>query len=70
MEWREAKTCPESCKNCTHEECYNCDVAGERWALSPKDELRARRALMVRAMDRLQRKIVAIDMELGKLENK
>ena len=64
MEWIEADPLPAACLNCQEEDCYNCDMAGERWQLSSEDELRVRRKQLVKAIERLQRKIDAIDMEL------
>lgn len=64
MNWIEAETIPAACRDCTEEDCYNCDTAGERWYLSREDGLRVRRKQMVRAIERLQRKIYSIDIEL------
>ena len=63
MNWIEAETIPAACRDCTEEDCYNCDTAGERWQLSRDDELRLRRKQLVKAIERLQREIDAIDME-------
>ena len=70
MEWIETVPIPEVCKNCREEDCYQCDVAGERWVRSREDELRSSRKLMVRAVERLQRKIQAIDRELEAMRKK
>lgn len=64
MEWIEADPIPEACVNCQEEDCYNCDTAGERWQLSRDDELKLRRKQLVKAIERLQREIDAIDMAL------
>ena len=64
MEWIEADPIPKACMDCQEEDCYNCDTAGERWQLSRDDELRLRRKQLVKVIERLQRKIDAIDMEL------
>ena len=64
MNWIEAETIPAACRDCTEEDCYNCDTAGERWQLSHEDELKVCRKQMVRAIDRLQRRIYSIDIEL------
>ena len=64
MEWVEADPIPKACMNCQEEDCYNCDAAGERWQLSRNDELKLRRKQFVKAINRLQRKIDAIDTEL------
>lgn len=58
---------PEECKNCVEEDCYNCDTALKRWELSREEKLMTDRLLAVRAIQRLQRKISAIDAELDKL---
>ena len=68
MEWLEANPLPDVCVNCTEEDCYNCDYAGERWYLSQVDALRLRRKMLVRAIERLQRQVVAIDDELRKIQ--
>ena len=69
MEWIEADPLPAVCQNCPEEECYNCDYAGERWTLSQADELRVRRKGLLKAIERLQRQVKAIDAELEVLEN-
>ena len=69
MEWIEANPQPAVCQNCQEEECYNCDYAGERWTLSQADELRVRRKGLLKAIERLQRQVKAIDAELEVLEN-
>lgn len=68
MKWIEANPLPDACKACTEEDCYNCDYAGERWYLSQVDELKIRRKMMVRAIERLQQQVAAIDEELKKLQ--
>ena len=70
MEWLELNPIPEECRECKEEDCYNCDTAELRWTLSREDELRARRMLMVRAIERFQRRLAAIDAELEKLGHK
>ena len=69
MEWIEASPLPPECVACQEEECYNCDYAGERWTLSKADELRVRRKGLLKAIERLQRQVKAIDAELEVLEN-
>lgn len=69
MEWIEADPLPPECVNCQEEESYNCDYAGKRWTLSQADELRVRRKGLLKAIDRLQRQVEAIDAELEVLEN-
>lgn len=68
MEWIEANPLPQRCQEC-QEDCYNCDYAGERWYLSKADELRSRKQMMLRAIERYQRKIAEIDKELEVIEN-
>ena len=70
MEWLEANPIPEECKGCREEDCYNCDTAGKRWTISAEAELRSNRMIMVHAVERLQRKVAAIDAELEALHNK
>lgn len=69
MEWIEANPLPPECVDCQEEECYNCDVAGKRWTLSRADELRIKRKMAVKAIERLQRQLEAIDAELEVLDN-
>ena len=69
MEWIEANPLPPECVECQEEECYNYDYAGKRWTLSQADELRVRRKGLLKAIDRLQRQVEAIDAELEVLEN-
>ena len=69
MEWIEANPLPPECVDCKEEDCYNCDYAGERWTLSKADELRVRRKGLLKAIERLQRQVKAIDAELEVLEN-
>ena len=63
MEWIEADPIPKACMDCQEEDCYNCDTAGERWQLPRDDELRLQRKQLVKAIERLQRKMDDIDME-------
>lgn len=69
MEWIEADPLPPVCQDCQEEDCYNCDHAGERWTLSQADELRIKRKGLLKAIERLQRQVKAIDAELEGLEN-
>lgn len=68
MGWVEVENLPKECRNCTEEDCYQCDIAGKRWVLAKKDHLLNNRAIMVRAIQRLQRKIAIIDAELEKMQ--
>ena len=69
MEWIEADPLPPACQDCQEEDCYNCDPAGERWTLSQADELRIKRKGLMKAIERLQRQVKAIEAELEGLEN-
>ena len=69
MEWIEADPLPTDCQDCQEEDCYNYDHAGERWTLSQADELRIKRKGLMKAIERLQRQVKAIDAELEGLEN-
>lgn len=64
MEWIQADPLPAECRNCREEDCYNCDFSGKRWQLFREDELRVRRKSLLRAIERLQRQVQAIDREL------
>lgn len=64
MEWIEVGPMPTVCQDCQEEDCYNCDAAGKRWQLSRNDELKLRRKQLVKAINRLQCEIDAIDKEL------
>ena len=70
MEWLEAVPLPAECRDCTEEDCYNCDAAGKRWYLSREDELRVRRIGVIKMIARLQRQLDAIDTELHTLREK
>ena len=64
MEWIEADRLPKECEKCEEQDCYNCDVAGKRWTLSHTDELRLRKKSLLKAIERMQRQVKAIDAEL------
>lgn len=49
-------------------DCGSCDYAGERWQLSRRDELTLLKKGKLKAIERLQREIAAIDKELASLE--
>ena len=68
MKWIETKSLPCECIGCQEKDCYNCDIAGERWILSRGDELRVRRKGLLKAMERMQRELAEIDRELSLLE--
>ena len=67
MIWQEQDPIPKECRYCK-KDCYNCDVAGKRWTLTQEDELRIQRKMLVKAVERLQRKIQEIDRLLEKSE--
>lgn len=67
MKWLETDSIPEACTNCSQGECYNCDMAGQRWVRSKEDELRTNRKLLLREIERLERKIAEIDAQLEKV---
>lgn len=69
LEWIEANPLPPECIDCQEEDCYNCDTAGKRWYLSRADELRVKRKGLLKAIERLERQIKAIDAELEGIEN-
>ncbi len=48
MDWKEQEELPTACRKCWKEECDNCDHAGERWVLSERDDLLARRKMLLR----------------------
>lgn len=64
MEWLEADPLPVECQDFQEEDCYNCDHAGKRWYLSQEDDLRIRRKGLLKAIERLQRQVDAIDRQL------
>ncbi len=68
MEWLEANPLPVTCVACREEDCYNCENAGKRWSLSREDELKTRRKMLVRAIERLQKQVIAVDEELKKVK--
>ena len=49
-------------------DCGSCDHAGECWKLPRAEELRLQRKGKVKAIERLQREIAAIDAELEGLK--
>ena len=64
MDWLEVDPLPAECQGCQEEDCYNCDHAGKRWYLSKEDDLRIRRKGLIKAIERLQRQVDAIDRQL------
>lgn len=49
-------------------DCGSCEHGGERFYLSRKDELTLQRKAAEKGIERLQRKIAAIDKELSSME--
>lgn len=70
MEWIESNPLPAECTACNYKDCYNCDYAGKRWSLSPYDELRLRKKGILKAIERLERQLKAIDAELEAYKEK
>lgn len=64
MEWIESNPLPAECTTCNCKDCYNCDYACKRFHLSPYDELRLRKKGILKAIERLERQLKAIDAEL------
>ncbi len=64
MEWTEADPLPQQCQNCQEEDCWECDDAGRRWYLPAMEDLKIRRKGLLKAIERYQRQIAAIEKEL------
>ena len=64
MEWHESDPLPDECKNCTEEDCYNCDYALNRWHLSEQDQLNLKRLKLLQSMEHTWDKIIAIDIKM------
>jgi len=64
MDWVEVKPLPEECRNCTEEDCYNCDMAGHRWVMSEQAKLRLRRNVIIKELQRLLEELSEIDRKL------
>ena len=58
----EADPLPECCIGCK-EDCYNCDEAGERWQLSPKDEFKKLILYKITRIKYLQRQIAELQKD-------
>ena len=67
MEWIEVSTLPLVCQECKELDCWECDNAGERWILSPEDELLVRRKALQKPVERLQKQIAEIDRQLSSI---
>lgn len=68
MEWMEAEVLPNVCKGCEEEDCYNCEYAYLRWKLPQEEELRIRRKMLVKAIERLQKQVMTLDEELKRIQ--
>lgn len=64
MNWIEVKPLPEVCRKCTEEDCYNCDMAGYRWEMSEQAQLRLRRNVIRKELERLTRELSEIESKL------
>ena len=73
MNYIEAEPKPVACQKCEESgivrDCGTCDNAGDRWYLSRKDELLLKRKSLLKAIERYERQIDAIDRELEGLNN-
>lgn len=65
--YNEVKPLPEICRTCSSPDCWGCDYAGERWEMSAENELRFKRRLKEKAIERYQRQIKEIDRQLLEL---
>ena len=70
MEWLETTPLPRVCQECIADDCYNCDHAGERWYPAKADELKLRRKGLLKAIERLQRKVAELDREIANFSGK
>ncbi len=68
MDWKEQEELPTACRKCWKEECDNCDHAAERWVLSERDDLLARRKMLLRQIDRLHRRLEEIEKALKTID--
>ena len=67
-EYKEVSQVPAACEGCQEQDCYACDIAGERWRLSEKDALMLEKKGLEKAIERYQMKIAQIDIKLAKLK--
>lgn len=67
MEYIEVSPLPSVCVDCQEPDCAECDFAGERWILPPKQELLLQRKKKEMAIRRLQRQIQEIDKKIAML---
>ena len=74
MEWIEANPLPPACIECEargeDEDCGSCEHGGERFYLSREDELYLLRKGKIKAIQRLQRELQAIDDEIAAIIEK
>lgn len=70
LEWKEVNPLPQECLGCRDGDCSECEVAGKRWVLSRADELRIRKRSLLKSIERMQRQVSAIEIELKKYESR
>ena len=76
LNYIEADPLPTVCQICeaeqerlgTVEDCTICEHAGERWTLSPRDELLRQKQMAQMAIRHYERKIEQIDQALAELD--
>lgn len=68
MEWLETDPLPIECQNCLEDDCYNCDIAGQRWYLSPEDAFQLQCKGIANSVTRLQKRMEQTDSVIKKLE--
>lgn len=68
MHYIEANPLPTACRDCTEQDCGECDHIGERWILPKRDALLIRRKGLEQAIRRFQRQIDQIDRRLRELD--
>ncbi len=64
MNWIEAEPLPQACEQCREPECYNCEVAGQRWVLTEQAKLRIRRNVIRKEIERLLVELSQIECKL------
>lgn len=64
MDWIEVVPLPEACQKCMDEDCYNCDMAGQRWVLSEQAQLQIKHNGICKQLERLLVELSEVDREL------
>ena len=64
MNWIEAEQLPQACEQCREQECYNCEVAAQRWVLTEQAKLRIRRNVIRKEIERLLVELSQIERKL------